>query len=482
MSVNEKYEAVIGLEVHAQLLTSSKLFSGDRASYSTEPNKNISAITLAHPGTLPRLNKKVIEFAVRLGIALNCDIEPNNYFARKNYFYPDLPKGYQISQHTMPICRNGFVTITLPYGEKKVALNRIHMEEDAGKSLHDMDNNYSFIDLNRAGIPLLEIVTEPVMHSAEEAFAFVSELRRIVRYVGICDGNMEEGSLRCDANISIREAKDKRLGTKVEVKNLNSIRNVRRAIEFEIKRLIEITEKGEDVKQETRGFDAQENITFSLRSKEEADDYRYFPDPDLSPVFVSPDMIERVRNSMPKLPAELQKKYMDELHLSFYDASVICEDKDTSDYFESVIIDCKNYKAVVNWILGPIKSYQNEHNLRIADLEMSTKSLAELIDLIDEGRVSFSIASSKIFPLLVKNSSSSPFEIASQMNLLQENSASALNSWVEEVIQAMPEKVNEYRKGKKGLIALFAGEVKKISKGKADMAVVTKLLSEKLNQ
>ncbi len=482
MSLDIKYVAVIGLEVHAQLLTKSKLFSGDSASYGAPPNTHISPITLAHPGTLPKVNKKAIEYALRLGIALECDIEQHNFFARKNYFYPDLPKGYQVTQHTTPICKNGYVTIALSDGERKIGLNRIHIEEDAGKSIHDIDDKYTSIDLNRAGVPLLEIVTEPVMHSADEAFAFVTELRRLVRYLGICDGNMEEGSLRCDANVSIRKIGDSNLGTKVEVKNLNSIRNVRKAIEVEIKRLIGLAENGKVIKQETRSYNAQDNTTSSLRSKEDADDYRYFPEPDLSPFFISNEILEAVRSSMPVLPAQLQKKYIEELHLSAYDAKVICDDKDTSDYFESVLIHCKNYKAVANWILGPLKSYQNENNLGIMDLHIAPESLAELIGLIDAGKLNFSIASSRIFPLMMNTQAISALEIATELNLLQESGGDALNSWVEEVILAMPEKVDEYRKGKKGLMALFAGEVKRISKGKADMKLVTKLLNEKLNQ
>jgi len=279
---NDKYQVVIGLEVHTQLLTQSKLFCGDSAAFSTDPNTNISPITLAHPGTLPKMNTKAIEYAVRLGLALHCDIEQHNYFARKNYFYPDLPKGYQVSQHTTPICKNGFVTIKAGEEERNIRLNRIHIEEDAGKSLHDIDEHYTSLDFNRAGVPLLEIVSEPDMHSSEEAFAYITELRKLVTWLGICDGNMEEGSMRCDANISIRLKGDTKLGTRVEVKNLNSVRNVKRAIVTEVQRLIEITERGEKIIQETRSYDADNNLTFSLRTKEDADDYRYFAEPDLA--------------------------------------------------------------------------------------------------------------------------------------------------------------------------------------------------------
>src|ERR1700733_5462625 len=317
---NSTYEVVIGLEVHAQLLTKSKLFCGDSAAFGGQPNTHVSSVTLAHPGTLPKMNKKAIEYAIKLGLALNCDIEQNNYFTRKNYFYPDLPKGYQVSQHTTPICKNGHVTIKVGDTVRNIILNRIHMEEDAGKSLHDVDDNYTCIDLNRAGVPLLEIVTEPDLHSAEEAFAFLTELRRMVRWLNVCDGNMEEGSMRCDANISIRLHGATKLGTRVEVKNLNSIRNVKRAIEHEVQRLIVIVDKGEKVIQETRSFDANNGTTFSLRSKEEADDYRYFPDPDLTPFNITDEFLQSIKASIPALPEELEKKYTTVFNLSASDA------------------------------------------------------------------------------------------------------------------------------------------------------------------
>lgn len=481
MGVEEKYEMVIGLEVHAQLLTKSKLFCGDSVQYGAEPNTQVSPITLAHPGTLPKMNRKAIELALRLGVALECNIVQNNYFARKNYFYPDLPKGYQISQHTTPICKNGFVTI-FSGTEKKIALNRIHLEEDAGKSIHDADPDFTSIDLNRAGVPLLEIVTEPVMHSPEEAFQFVTELRRMVRYLGICDGNMEEGSLRCDANISIREKGDTRLGTKVEVKNLNSIKHVRKAIEIEVSRMIGLVENGEQICQETRSLNVQNMTTFSLRTKEEADDYRYFPEPDLTPFHIADAILDEVRTSMPALPAQLQKRYVEQLHLSLYDAKVLCEDKETSDYFEAVIQKCTNYKAAANWILGPVRSAQNENNSDISALLISPSALAELVAMVETGKISFSTASSKIFPAMLKEPAKPALDIAVEMNLLQVSNDEDLGILVDTVISSMPDKVNEFRKGKKGLLSLFAGEVKKLSKGKADMQVVTKLLNEKLNQ
>ena len=478
----EKYEAIIGLEVHTQLLTKSKLFCGDSAEYGALPNTNISPVSLAHPGTLPKMNKKVIEYAVKLGMVLQCDIERNNYFARKNYFYPDLPKGYQVSQHTTPICKNGFVTIKINSEERNIKLNRIHIEEDAGKSLHDVDENYTCIDLNRAGVPLLEIVSEPDMHSADEAFAYITEIRKLVRYLGICDGNMEEGSMRCDANISIRLRGEKKLGTKVEVKNLNSIRNVKKAIEYEINRLTYMLENNEEIIQQTRSFDAETGTTFSLRTKEEANDYRYFAEPDLTPFLITDEMLQSVKQAIPALPKELEIKYQQKLGLSAYDTKVLCEDRSTSDFFESLIQHTTNYKAAANWLLGPIRSYLNENNIDIDELAVTPKNIATIIQLIDDGKINFGIATSKVFPELLQQSGKDPMRLITELNLLQESNDDAVTLWVDEVIGKMPEKVNEYKKGKKALIGLFAGEVKKLSKGKADMQLVNKILSTKLNQ
>ena len=480
MIKNDKYEAVIGLEVHAQLLTKSKLFCGDSASFGGEPNTHISPITLAHPGTLPKMNRQAIEYALKLGIALNCDIEQHNYFARKNYFYPDLPKGYQVSQHTTPICKNGFVKIKVDNVERNIQLNRIHIEEDAGKSLHDVDENFTAIDLNRAGVPLLEIVSEPDLHSGDEAVAYLTELRKLVRWIDVCDGNMEEGSMRCDANISVRMKGDKNLGTRVEVKNLNSIRNVKKAIEIEINRLIEITESSEKIFQETRSFDADNNTTFSLRTKEEADDYRYFPEPDLTPFYITDEFLNNIKNSLPALPETLEKKYKEIFKLSEYDTHWVCSDKSTADYFEEIIKCTSNYKAGVNWLTGPVKSYLNENNVELKAFSLPPEKIAQLIKLVDDGKISFSIASTRIFNALIRQPVKEALQIATELNLLQSKDESTLLSWVNEVIANMPDKVKEYKSGKKGLIGLFAGEVKKLSKGKADMQAVNKLLSEKL--
>ena len=364
----DKYEAVIGLEVHAQLLTNTKAYSADINAYGASPNTHTSPITLGHPGTLPVMNKKSIEFAIKLGIALNCKIADHQYFARKNYFYPDLPKGYQITQDKTPICTEGFIDLKQKEGPaKRIGITRIHMEEDAGKSIHDVDVYDTLVDLNRAGTPLLEIVTEPDMRSSNEAYQYLTDIRKLVRYLEICDGNMEEGSLRCDANISVRLKGANALGTKVEVKNMNSIRNVQKAIEFEIVRQIEVLETGGTLSQETRGFDALNGSTISMRSKEAANDYRYFPEPDLQPLYVDENQIQMVKAEMPPLPDYLYLNYVNDLILSEYDALNLTESKEIAFYFEQLIIHTKNYKAAANWIMGSVKSYLNENGVEIQD-------------------------------------------------------------------------------------------------------------------
>ena len=478
----EQYEIVVGLEVHAQLLTESKLFASDSAAYGGEPNTHISAITLGLPGTLPRLNKKAIEFAIRIGLACNSEIERKNYFARKHYFYPDLPKGYQITQHETPVCIGGHVNIRTPDGEKKIRLHHIHLEEDAGKSVHDVDPDFTCIDLNRAGVPLIEIVSEPEISSGEEAYAYVTELRKLVRYLGICDGNMEEGSMRCDANISVRKKGETKLGTKVEVKNLNSIRNVKRAIEFEAERLIDILEKGEEVKQQTRSFDADKGTTFSLRSKEEANDYRYFTDPDIPCFIVSDELLEKVKKSIPELPEEAVNRFTKTYQLSEYDSRQLAEEKSMSSFYENIIKYTNNYKAAANWMLGPIRSNLNDSGSEIENFAVAPAAIATIINLIDKGKISFSVASAKLLPELIRNRGSEPEQLMVDLNLVQTSETDVVLQWVNEALNNLPEKVIEYKKGKKGLLGLFVGEVKKISKGKADPKIVNDLLIEKLNQ
>ncbi len=479
MGIAEKYEAVIGLEIHAQLATQSKLFCGDAASFGAEPNTHISPITMGHPGTLPKTNVKAVEYAIKLGIACGSRIENNNYFARKNYFYPDLPKGYQITQHTTPICVGGAITIKGEDGDKIVQLNRIHLEEDAGKSIHDASEIDTYIDLNRAGTPLVEMVTEPCIHSAQEAFLFVTEVRRLVRWIGVCDGNMEEGSLRCDANISIRLKGDKKLGTRVEVKNLNSIRNIKKAIEFEIDRLIQITETGGIILQQTRSFDANNDTTFSIRDKEDANDYRYFPDPDLAPFQLTQQYIKDIEIAMPVLPGALKNTWKSDYALSEYDVEQLCENKEEADFYAAWTKQTNQYKSAANWILGPIREYLNETNSSYNALLPFIPYLVELLDLVASKELSFSMASGKVFKAVMQQMQS-PREYAKSNNLLQSNSSDEIEVWVDQVLLMHPEKVIEYKKGKKGLIGLFTGEVKKLSQGKADPKMTMQLLEQKL--
>lgn len=480
MDYQEKYQAVIGLEIHAQLATKSKLFSGDSTAFGNTPNTQVSPISLAFPGSLPRLNKEAVEMAVKMGLACNCTIAEESFFARKNYFYPDLPKGYQISQHTHPICIGGQVLIKTSEGQRNVQLNRIHLEEDAGKSIHDVLASHSCIDLNRAGTPLIEIVTEPDLYSAEEAWQYVTEIRKLVRWIGVCDGNMEEGSLRCDANISVKLKGAEKLGTKVEVKNLNSIRNIKKAIEFEINRIINELEAGNKIVQETRSYDADKDITFSLRDKEEANDYRYFPDPDLPPIILTKEKIASIKNSLPLLPNEWLAILQNTYQLNEYDASQLCEEKLIAEFFEATAQFCQQYKMIANWILGPIKQLLNEQQKSINELGLSAKSLADTIQLIESGKINFSAAASKLLPALLNNEKD-PLDLATTLNLLQTSDSGELEEWVNKAIEMMPDKVQAYQKGKKGLIGLFVGEVKKMSKGKADPKIVTQLLEQKLN-
>src|SRR5215213_722865 len=345
MPDKEKYEIVVGLEVHAQLLTKTKLFCGDTTEFGKEPNTQISVISLGYPGTLPRLNKEAIPLAVRLGLACNCEIVQHNYFARKNYFYADLPKGYQISQHTTPICKAGFLDVAVGTEIKKIRINRVHIEEDAGKSVHDESSEFSNLDFNRAGMPLLEIVTEPDIRTADEAFAYVTTLRKLVRHLGVCDGNMEQGSLRCDVNISVRIKGDEKLGTKVEIKNLNSIRFIKKAIEYESKRLISLHQKGETILQQTRGLKEEDFTTYAIRTKEDEDDYRYFAEPDLPPFFITDDMIEAIRLQMPSSTEEIKKELTSVLQLPEYDAIQLSDDIELANYFKEIIKETTNYKA-----------------------------------------------------------------------------------------------------------------------------------------
>ncbi len=483
MSVYDKYQTVIGLECHIQLLTKTKMYSSDVAEYGGLPNTHVSVVTLGHPGTLPVVNERAIEFAVKLGIAVNANIREENQFARKNYFYADLPKGYQITQDKTPICTGGYITSKLKDGsELRVNLTRIHMEEDAGKSLHDIDPFETLIDLNRAGTPLLEIVTEPDLRSGEEAYSYLTEVRKLVRYLEICDGNMEEGSLRCDANISVMLNGAKEFGKKVEVKNMNSFRNVQRAIDFEIKRQIDLLEAGESIAGETRSFDAVKDLTFSMRSKESANDYRYFPEPDLQPVFVSQDYINGLKALMPTLPAALFKTYTTQYKLSDYDATQIIDSKEVAAYFNELVKHTTNFKSAANWLMGPVKSYLNERALNFSDFKLSPQKVAELIALIDSGKVSNSAANQSIFPELIAHPEKTAENIAIALDLIQNSDSNALQSLVTEALSKFPEKVIEYKNGKVGLLGMFVGEVMKLSKGKADPKILNQLVKETLEK
>jgi aspartyl-tRNA(Asn)/glutamyl-tRNA(Gln) amidotransferase subunit B len=475
------YQAVIGLEIHAQLATNSKLFSGDATSFGANPNTHVSPITLGHPGTLPKTNAKAVEYAIKMGLVCGSTIAKENYFARKNYFYADLPKGYQISQHTTPICEGGHVTIITNEGEKQIQLNRIHLEEDAGKSIHDISPTDSLIDLNRAGTPLIEIVTEPCIHSAEDAFLYVTEVRKLVRWLGICDGNMEEGSLRCDANISVRLKGEEKLGTRVEVKNLNSIRNIKKAIEFEIDRLITLVENGDTIIQQTRSFDASNDTTFSIRDKEDANDYRYFPDPDLAPLILTEDYIHSIQVSLPALPNDLKKAWSQQFGLSAYDIDQLCENKQAADFYLLWIQHTTLYKAAANFMIGPIRAYLNEQHKTYSELVPLLPQLSELLNMLDQQLVSFSIASDKVLYAIL-NHGEAPMEFASANALLQNSNETELTAWIQEVLNNHPDKVDAYKKGKKGLIGVFVGDVKRLSKGQADPQKTTQLLETILSK
>ncbi len=478
----DKYEVVIGLEVHAQLLTKTKAYSSDINEFGASPNTLTSPITLGHPGTLPVMNKKSIEYAIKLGIALNSDIAGYQYFARKNYFYPDLPKGYQITQDKTPICTGGFIDLKADQGDStRIGITRIHLEEDAGKSIHDVDIYDTLVDLNRAGTPLLEIVTEPDMRNSQEAYQYLTEIRKLVRYLEICDGNMEEGSLRCDANISVRLHGAPEFGTKVEVKNMNSIRNVQKAIEFEIVRQIEVLEDGGSLTQETRGFDALKGSTISMRSKEAANDYRYFPEPDLQPIFVDQDQINLVKAEMPPLPDFLFKKYVAELNLSAYDAQNLTETKEIALYFEQVIKHTQNYKAAANWMMGAIKSYLNENGFEIGDFPLEPRTIADLIALIDGGEISSSIATQKIFPEMLSSGEQAK-QIAERLNLIQVSNEDDLSLFIDQVVSNNPSEAERFKNGEQQLIGFFMGQLMRVSKGKADPKIANSLLRKKLNE
>ena len=476
------YESVIGLEVHAQLLTESKIFCGCSTEFGREPNENACPVCAGFPGVLPVLNKRVVEFAIKAGLATHCRIARSSILARKNYFYPDLPKGYQISQYELPICINGYLDVEVGDAVKRVRLTRIHMEEDAGKNIHDAHGDSSLVDLNRAGVPLLEIVSEPDLRTREEAGAYLRTLRAIVQYLGICDGNMEEGSFRCDANVSVRPQGSETLGTKIEIKNLNSFRAVERALAFEIERQSATLSSGGSLLQETRLWDEQRQETRSMRSKESAHDYRYFPDPDLLPVTVTENWIAEIAAALPELPAARKARFTAEYGLPVYDAELLTSRKDTADYFEDAVKMHHNPKALSNWIVGDLfrelKERRLDEQLCIVNWPVSAERLAELVKLIDGGRISGKIAKT-VFEALLE-SDQTPERIVSEKGLEQVSDTGSINAAIDQMLVANTKQVEQFRSGNEKVFGFLVGQIMKATQGKANPQKVNELLREKL--
>ena len=476
--LREKYEVVIGLEVHAQLKTKSKIFAPDSTEFGNEQNSQISPITLGMPGVLPVLNKECVNMGIKLGLALNCQIPERCKFDRKQYFYPDLPKGYQISQYDEPICVNGYIDIK----GKRIGITRAHLEEDAGKLVHVgsagiAGSTYSLVDLNRAGTPLLEIVSEPDIRSSEEAKNYMEELRNIVRYIGVCDGNLEEGSMRCDANISIMPKGSKEFGTRAEIKNVNSFKALQRAIEYEIDRQIELVEDGEEVIQETRLWDDNAGETRSMRGKEDAHDYRYFPEPDLMPLSISREWVEEIRNSMPELPSQKRQRYMD-LGLSEYDASVIVEQMQSALFFDKVLELGGNAKIAVNFMMGEIAAYLKENHIEINETKLTPENLAELVGLIEKDTISNNIGKQILIEMIEEGTKAS--DIVEKKGLSQITDVDAIRKMVEEVVNNNPNQVEQYKSGKTNILGFFVGQIMKATKGRANPKTVNEILLELL--
>ena len=479
-----KYEAVIGLEVHTELQTTTKIFCGCKTSFGAEPNTNVCPVCLGLPGVLPVLDKRVLEFAVRAGLALNCEISRFSKFDRKNYYYPDLPKNFQTSQFDLPICERGHLDIEVNGEKKQIRITRAHMEEDAGKLVHHgtsiTDSDYSLVDYNRTGTPLLEIVTEPDMRSAKEAVAYLEKMRAILQYIGISDCRMEEGSLRCDANVSVRPVGQKELGTKAEIKNINSFKGVEKAIEYEALRQAEILEDGGKIIQETRTWDEKEGVTKSMRTKEEANDYRYFPEPDLAPFTVSEEYIEDIRKTLPELPDERRERYIANFGLSSTDAQYMTNDKDTSDYFEKVVAAGADPKASVNWIMGEFASQLSNAGIEIAKAPVTPENLAKLLALIAKGTISGKIAK-KVFAEMWKDGAD-PEEIVKAQGLVQISDTGALKELVVKVIANNPKAVEDFKAGKKKAVGALVGQIMKETKGKANPKVINELLNDELKK
>jgi len=473
-----EFEPVIGLEVHAQLKTKSKIFSPTSTEFGGTPNSHVSPICIGMPGVLPVLNKKVLEYAFKAAIALNCELHPRSRFARKNYFYPDLPKGYQISQYEQPFSTNGWLDIGTNGSSKRINITRIHMEEDAGKLIHDNKGNSSFVDLNRAGTPLIEIVSEPEISTAEEAVEYMKKMRSILRYIGVCDGNMEEGSLRCDANVSVRPKGSDKLGTKAEIKNVNSFKYIQKAIEHEIKRQIILLENSEEVVQETRLFDSNKGVTFSMRSKEEAHDYRYFPDPDLLPVVMETEQIEEIRRSLPELPDQRLARFQEEYKLPEYDAGILTSTKEIADYFEDCLKKHNNPKIVSNWIMTEVlRELKDEDDIQ--SFPITPNKLGELLTLIADGTISGKIAKEVFADMYTSGKSAK--QIVEEKGMTQISDQSEIEDIVSRILADHPDEISRYKAGDQKLIGFFVGKVMKETQGKANPKVVNEILRKGLS-
>lgn len=472
------YEPTIGIEIHVQLNTKSKIFSSDGTEFAAGDNENISPVSAGLPGSLPVLNKKVVELAIKTGLALHCNIRPVSIFARKNYFYPDLPKGYQISQYEEPICEHGYIMLKMPEYEKKINIVRAHLEEDAGKSTHHGD--VTLLNYNRAGVPLLEIVSGPELSSPQEAAEYGKIIRQIVRYLDVCDGNLEEGSLRCDCNVSVKKVGEKQLGTKVELKNINSFRFIEKAIEFEIERQIDLVERNEKIIQETRLYDSDKNRTYAMRTKENAQDYRYFPDPDLLPIRIPAQIIETIRKTLPELPQERQMRFVSQLGLPVYDADVLTDEKDIADFFELTSKVCGNPKAASNWIMTEVMREMKQAHMTIAQSKMTPALLGELISMIDKQVISGKIA--KTIFTEIWQTGASPEKLVKDKGLGQISDDSVIEKIIDGVLKDNQKNVDEYRSGKTKVFGFFVGQIMKLSKGQASPDKVNEILKRKLEQ
>lgn len=478
-----QYEAVIGLEVHVELKTKTKIFCHSSTKFGADPNHHVCSVCLGLPGVLPVLNKKVVEYAIKAGLALNCSIAPFSKFDRKNYYYPDLPKNYQISQFDLPIAEHGALEINIDGENKHVGITRVHMEEDAGKLVHQgtiSTTPFSLVDYNRTGVPLIEIVSEPDMRSADEAVAYLEKLKAIIQYTGVSDCKMQEGSLRCDANISVRPKGQAKLGTRAELKNMNSFKALQKAIMYEIERQIETLEDGEKVVQETRTWDEAKGITLSLRSKEEAHDYRYFPDPDLVPMAISDEWIDEIRASLPELPDARKERFVSDYGLPSYDASILTSSKELADYYEECMTKYNNPKIVSNWVMGDLLKMMNTSNIEIKDVPIKPAQLAEMLVLLEKGTISGKIAKTVFEEMF--NTGKEPEVIVKEKGLVQISDQSLIEKVVEEVIEANTQSVEDYRGGKDKALGFLVGQVMKLTKGKANPGLVNKMLKEKLDQ